>query len=192
MRGSPFSLSLKSYDVSSFQIWRNLKLPWCLGCSEHSFFFSLKSQTSPPSSWIGRGLCSFVQSWENVEATLGVVDSEHRMMVYHCVPTLRIASLWPEALKSESAPWRALCWAPHPGRDAGPGSVRAGTGRPRSWRRRLQRPCRMSQMPSPLAWMTFSRKVRRPNREAYCLEIGNMWQMPRSAVRAEGPRFLPW
>ena len=44
-----------------------------------------------------------------MEATLGVVDSEHRMMVYHCVPTLRIASLWLEALKSESAPWRALC-----------------------------------------------------------------------------------
>ena len=42
-------------------------------------------------------------------ATPGVVDSEHRLTVYRCVPALRIASLWPEALKSEAVPWRALC-----------------------------------------------------------------------------------
>lgn len=169
----------------------------CIVQSISFLFFFLrwrKGKTSPSSSWMGRGIMSFVRIWEDGRSgdVLGVVVSGQRMREYHCASTLRAASLWQETLKSEPGPWRALCWAPHPGRRDEPGSVRAVTGRPRSWKRRLQLPCRMSQIQSLPAWMTFSRKVRRSqtsNRFPRRLWWEKRGNRHRPAVWAVGPLF---
>lgn len=65
-----------------------------------------------------------------------------------------------ERPESGSGPWKHQCWALHPGKNEGPGYDRAVTGKPRSWKRRLQLPFRMHWIRSLPAWMMFSRKVR--------------------------------
>lgn len=133
-----------------------------------------------------RGYAPFAQLGR-CRAALGVVASEQRMQKDHCVPTLRTVSLQRAAVKSEPRPWRALCWAPHPGRNVGPGCVRAGTGRPRSWKRRRPLLCRMSRILSLPALMMFSRKVR--GIKQTLSGSRKMCQMPRSAVWAAGARL---